>query len=319
MSSGTPFYDEQDLTRARRLNRFLQLLPRYRPDRRWNARLLQTVIVAGQYCVPDFAVIRRKAYISKPNTGNFPVKLRVTLPKGDPQGAYLHFHGGAWVVGNARLDDGIARPIARECGVLVAAVDFRNARDDRLDATLGECNAAAEWLVDHLEDLAVDRVVLGGESSGAYLAVEALLHLRSASKLASVAGFVSICGAFDLRGSESLRRAPRRSLLISGPSALNNLRRLSPSLPKRLSSGPLYADLKGLPPALFVSGSLDPIVDDSQEMWRAWSEENHNATCVIVPEAPHGFNRLPTTLASKTNRFARDWIRQAVSAANPRR
>ncbi len=44
---------------------------------------------------------------------------------------------------------------------------------------------------------------------------------------------IRYCGAFDLDGSASLRKSSDRALLISGLSALQNLRRLTPSLDKR--------------------------------------------------------------------------------------
>ncbi|WP_074064009.1 alpha/beta hydrolase fold domain-containing protein [Rhizobium etli] len=57
--------------------------------------------------------------------------------------------------------------------------------------------------------------------------------------------------------------------------------------------GPLHRDLAGLPPSLMIAGALDPIVDDSTGMSERWANQNGNSRCIVVPEAPHGFNRLP--------------------------
>jgi acetyl esterase/lipase len=308
-----PFWGAQDLIGARRLNRVLSHLPRYRPDRRWNARLLQGLIEAGQRCIPD-TIFHRQVYLRSIDTKAGPVDIRFTAPPHRPAGLYIHFHGGAWVMGNARLEDGLAKRMARRHGILVAAVDFRNARDDRLDRTLQQCICATEWLADHLADLKVDRAVIGGESSGAYLGCEALLHLQRVGKIRDIAGFYSICGGFDLGASASLRKASHHSLLIDGPATEANLRRLVPSLPHDRQRGPLHCDLTGLPPALFIAGALDPIVDDSLKMSEKWQRQNGNSRCIVVPEAPHGFNRFPTSLATKTNEFAAMWIRRAFDA-----
>jgi acetyl esterase/lipase len=256
-------FTSNELGRARRLNALLGLLPRYHTDRRWNAITIQALVRTIQFLVPD--------------------KLR------------RHNE----IAGGRAMDDSITRPIARHCEMLVAGIDFRNAVDDRLDLTLQDCKMTIDWLVDHLAELQVEHIILGGESSGAHLAAEALLHLRERGRAGVVAGFVSMCGCFDLTGSESLRRSNSESLLINGQSALRNLRRLTPSLSGRPAKGPLFADLSNLPPALLIAGALDPIVDDSLSMAQQWQQQSGNADCVIFPEAAHGFNRFADQACGK--------------------
>ena len=50
---------------------------------------------------------------------------------------------------------------------------------------------------------------------------------------------------------------------------------------------PLYADLPNLPPALFVVGSEDMLVDDSVFMAGRWAVAGNVAELRIVPGAPH--------------------------------
>ncbi|ANL50181.1 MULTISPECIES: alpha/beta hydrolase [Rhizobium] len=299
--------------RARRLNALLRLLPRYHTNRRWNAKTVQAAVRTAQFLLSDGLIGRGEVACRTILIDGRRLRLRLLFPAGSRRGLYVHFHGGAWVMGNARLDDGITRPIAAECGMMVAGVDFHNAIDDRLDITLQDCKAAVEWVVEHLGELQVERIIIGGESSGAHLAAEALLHLRERGRADAVAGFVSVCGAFDLTGSDSLRRSTGTSLIIDGPAALHNLRRLTRSLSGREAEGPLSADLSGLPPALLIAGALDPIVDDSLSMARQWQEQSGNAGCVVVPDAPHGFNRLPTKLAAKANALVREWILRTLA------
>ncbi|MBX4867268.1 alpha/beta hydrolase fold domain-containing protein (plasmid) [Rhizobium bangladeshense] len=305
-------FTREELAGARRLNAVLNLLPRYHTGRRWNARTVQAVVRAIHFLVPD-RLSRCDGAISRTiAAGDRQVGLRLTRPVGARRGLYVHFHGGAWVMGNARLDDGITRPIARDCRMLVAGIDFHNAADDRLDLALQDSKASVEWLADHLAEFEVEQIILGGESSGAHLAAEALLHLRARGKAEAVAGFVSMCGAFDLGGSRSLRLSTGRSLVIDRPSALRNLQRLTSSLSGREAKGPLFADLSGLPPALMVAGALDPILDDSISMYERWQSQNGNAECVVFPEAPHGFNRFPTKLAARANSLVRTWMSRTL-------
>jgi acetyl esterase/lipase len=301
-----------DLRQAQRFNAFLNHLPRFHTGRRWNARLVQAALRAGDAVVPDF---RRwsggTSILQVPGRSS---SIRLTKPSGRPRAMVVHFHGGAWIMGRARLEDRIAAAIAEECSVLVAAVEFRNAIDDNLMATINDCFVATDFLVANLGRFEVERIVFSGESSGAHLAMETLLHLQESGHSGIVSSFYAMCGAFDLEGSESLKHSRSDSLLISGPSALANLRRLAPSLPVKIRRGPIHAPLSGLPPALFICGELDPIVGDSVRMSEIWRRAGAAATSVIVPEAPHGFNRMPTRIASRANALARKWIGDTLSA-----
>jgi acetyl esterase/lipase len=307
-------FEQKILARAKRLNKILELLPRYHTDRRWNAKIMNLLLRIAQFASPRAGFSGCLVFERSINRGGRRIGLRFLMPSGAPRAVYIHFHGGAWVIGNARLDDRLTSRLAQECQLLVIAVDFHNAVDDRLDLTLDDCEAALEWVYQNLPALGVEQVVLGGESSGAQLAAQVLLRLRDKKPEKIVSGFVSMCGAFDLLGSRSLKQASCRSLIVSGPSAYRNLERLRPSLSQHEADGPLHARLEGLPPALFIAGELDPIVDDSVEMYRVWQQTNGNATLTVVPAAPHGFHRLPTAVARATNKFARQWVLQTLGA-----
>jgi acetyl esterase len=55
---------------------------------------------------------------------------------------------------------------------------------------------------------------------------------------------------------------------------------------------PLYADLSGLPPALFSCGTLDPLLDDTVFMAARWQEAGNEAQLALYPGAPHEFLNL---------------------------
>ncbi len=78
---------------------------------------------------------------------------------------------------------------------------------------------------------------------------------------------------------------------------------------------PLYANLAGLPPALLLCGTIDPLIDDSRLMAERWNAANGNARPIIVPDAPHAFNRLSTRVASRTNAFVRAWLEARLASA----
>ncbi|CAN7627461.1 alpha/beta hydrolase [Neorhizobium sp. LjRoot104] len=301
-------FEEIDVRRARRLNRVLAYLPRYHTGRRLNARMINGVVeLAG-------ILLRRPRHRDvtidtvKMWADGREIPIRILRPQNPVAALYLHFHGGAWVLGNSQLDDGWNAEIAKSGNVAIASGDFHLALDDDLKRTIRDAVALTEWALDRLAEFGTDRLIVEGESSGAQLAACALLQVAKTRRLDNVAGFVSFCGAFDMTGSPSLSNA-RHSLIIDPASAVHNLDRLTRrSDAKTPEISPIFADLRGMPPALFIAGALDPILDDSRKIHDVWQRQTRHADLLVVPEAPHGFERLPTRVAAKARDFMCGWI-----------
>ncbi|MEC3977006.1 alpha/beta hydrolase [Amycolatopsis sp. H20-H5] len=78
---------------------------------------------------------------------------------------------------------------------------------------------------------------------------------------------------------------------------------------------PLYADLTGLPPALFTVGGADPLLDDSQFMAARWQAAGNLAQLDVWPECAHGFtNSAPGTGRAAWGRIA-GWLTARLDAA----
>ena len=56
---------------------------------------------------------------------------------------------------------------------------------------------------------------------------------------------------------------------------------------------PLYANLSGMPPALFSVGTRDLLLDDSLFMAPRWLAAGNVAELAIYPGACHGFVSVP--------------------------
>lgn len=315
-------FDDGDLRQARRFNALLGWMPRFRASGRLAPAVLQALLRLGQLLPRRSAARAGLAVETRTvSAGGGRARIRILRPAVPPRAVHIDFHGGAWVLGNARFDDPVTERIAAECGVAVVSVDVHLARDDRLDLCIADAVAAARWVAERgAEEFGCDRILLGGESSGAHLAALALLRLRDDGVAAErLAGAVFFYGGFDMGGTPSLRAAPADTLLVDGRSAFLNVRRLTAS---RGEAGrrapdlsPLHADLAGLPPALFLVGGLDPVVDDSRFMAARWQAAGNAAELVEIAEAPHGFNRFPTRMADKTNAYVRAWIKDRLGPA----
>jgi acetyl esterase/lipase len=101
---------------------------------------------------------------------------RLYRPRGvaGPLGALVSVHGGAWARLDRTADALLCRALAA-CGVLIAALDFRQAPDHRYPAAAADVAAGVRYLRAHAGALGVDpaRIGLLGSSSGAHLG---LLH-----------------------------------------------------------------------------------------------------------------------------------------------
>jgi acetyl esterase/lipase len=76
---------------------------------------------------------------------------------------------------------------------------------------------------------------------------------------------------------------------------------------------PLYADLAGLPPALFTVGSADHLLDDSLFMAARWQAFGGDAELAVYPDCIHGFTGMPTELAKRANERIDSFLERALS------
>lgn len=241
------------------------------------------------------------------------VSVRILHPPGPARGVILDMHGGGWVVGSAGLNDHLNADLVADAGLAIVSVDYRLLSEPRgvlMEDVLADCMAAGRWLADNaVERFGTDRLFLAGQSAGAHLAALTALALRDEDRLDAFRGCVLVYGVYDLSGTPSARAAGPETLILNGPTLAADLGRLTPDRDEagRRSPdiSPLHADLHGLPPALFVSGDLDPLRDDSRLMAEAWPTD---ADLLEVPLAPHGFIHFGGPLAARSQAEIRAWL-----------
>jgi acetyl esterase len=108
-------------------------------------------------------------------------------------------------------------------------------------------------------------------------------------------------GAFDLSMSPSARLWGERNLVLSTPIiewfTELYLPGTTPEERRDPDISPLYADLSGMPPAVFTVGTQDPLLDDTLFMEARWRAAGHETELHVWPEAPHALVALPMTAA----------------------
>lgn len=249
--------------------------------------------------------------------GEIPVRILRPAP-GPVRGVYLHLHGGGWTLGAEDQHDLLLDALARATGLAVLSVGYRLAPEHPYPAGPDDCEAAALWLLEHAgAELGSERLLLGGESAGAHLAVVTLLRLRDRHGATPFLGANLVYGCYDLELTPSARRWGERNLVLSTPIIRWFVDHFvpDPALRRHPDVSPLHADLAGLPPALFTVGTLDPLLDDSLFMAARWEAAGPPAVLEVHPGGVHGFNAFPTRLAAGSNRRQAEFLAGCLGEA----
>lgn len=243
------------------------------------------------------------------------IPVRVFVPE-EPRGVYLHIHGGGWVLGSEKLQDPMLRRIANEANLSVVSVGYRLAPEHPYPAGLDDCVAASRWALANRPRLGITEdapAAIGGESAGANLAAATLLYRRDHMEepmQAAVLTYGVFSAVYDL---PSMRAMWNRDLVLSGP--------IMEFFSRSYASGrdlrhpyisPLFADLKGMPPAVFTVGTLDHLYSDTRLMAEAWRKAGNTCDLHEYLDAPHGFNGMPIALAAEANGRIIDFLKKAI-------
>ncbi|HXZ86051.1 MAG TPA: alpha/beta hydrolase [Myxococcota bacterium] len=244
-----------------------------------------------------------------------PLPLRVLRPRSGPvRGIYFHIHGGGHVLGSHDAQDVMLDQMANRAGVIAVSVGYRLAPEHPYPAAPNDCEAAALWLVENARrELGAERFAIGGESAGAHLAAVTAIRLRDRHALTPFCAANLVYGVYDLTFTPSVRSWGERNLVLSTPIIEWFANHFIPDRAQRGTSdaSPLYADLRGLPPALFTVGTLDPLLDDSLFMAARWAAAGNRAELAIYPGGVHGFNLFPMPLAARANQRAQAFVAEA--------
>jgi acetyl esterase/lipase len=241
--------------------------------------------------------------------------VRVFVPD-QAAGVFLHIHGGGWVLGGANQQDVGLWRLATEARVAVVSVDYRLAPEHPFPGGLHDCEDAALWLLERARsEFGTDRLIIGGESAGAHLSVLTLLRLRDRHGNRGAFSAASLVyGCYDLSMTPSQRRWGDRYLVLSEPVIRWFVAQFAPGAgAEALTSpeiSPLYADLTGLPPAQFMVGTLDPLLDDTLFMAARWAAAGNESRLLVYPDAVHGFTLFPIQVAAAANRAQADFVRE---------
>jgi acetyl esterase len=183
---------------------------------------------------------------------------RLYLPEGgEDWPPVIFFHGGGFITGGLDSHDVVCRQLAAASGFRLLAVDYRLAPEVPAPAQLDDAMAACRWALSQPPELANSaRIVVAGDSAGAYLAARCAMALNRTGR--PVIAQLLLYPLLHLREADWAR--PAEPVRAVGLSAVRHIQR---QLGLHEYPPILSLDVAALPPTVIASGrALDPVHAD---------------------------------------------------------
>lgn len=196
----------------------------------------------------------------------------------------LYFHGGGWVVGNLDSHDGMCRVLSATSGVEVISVDYPLAPEHPYPAA---GDVVLQTFEHYLEKKPAESLLMGGDSAGGHLTVEALLACKKKSlpqPSLQLLIYPTVSGL----------REPTASLETYGHDFYLTLDTMKwfRNHYKMAKGIDFFEDLSGLAPALVVVAGFDPLLDEGRMLHQALQDHGVRSQYLEFPSLIHGFAQM---------------------------
>jgi acetyl esterase/lipase len=219
------------------------------------------------------------------------VPVRIVTPEGMPEAnkdkVLLNLHGGGFNSDSGSYTESI--PIAGYTRIKVVAVLYRLAPEHPFPAAVDDSVAVYKEL---LKTYKPEHIVIYGTSAGAILTAEVAAKLKQLGlPLPAALGIFSGMGDFA-RDGDSISLFSLRGLsghLDPPGSGPHDPYYVAGTDPKDPILSPIFSDLHGLPPTLFVTSGRDLLLSGTVNLHRAYLEAGVDARLVVFDALPHAF------------------------------
>lgn len=229
------------------------------------------------------------------------VPVRIVTPDNMPganrEKVLMNLHGGSFNADSGSYAESI--PIAGYTGIKVVAVLYRLAPENPFPAAVDD---AVGVYKDLLKTYKPDHIIIYGTSAGATLTAEVAVKLKQLSlPMPAALGIFSALDSFAHMGDSYAiftLSGLAGHLEPPGP-GVHDPYYVGSTDPKDPVLSPIYADLHGLPPALFVSSGRDALLSGTANLHRAYLRAGIDARLVVFDALPHAFwyhSELPESI-----------------------
>jgi len=208
------------------------------------------------------------------------------VPKANADKVLLDLHGGGFDSDSGSYTESI--PIAHYARIPVVAALYRLAPEHPFPAAVDDAVAVYREL---LKTHQPEQIAIYGTSAGAILTGEVAVKLKQLSLPEPAAlGIFSGLGDFARSGDSAHLYALRGfSGYLAPPGEENRLAYVAGADLKDPVLSPIYADLKGMPPTLFVTSGRDLLLSGTTDLHRAFLRAGADARLMVFDGLPHAF------------------------------
>lgn len=200
------------------------------------------------------------------------VALRIVRPQGRQEmlPVIMYFHGGGWVLGDKDTHDRLIREIATGAQAVVIFVEYTRSPEARYPVAIEEAYAATKWVSENGAAIKVDasRLAVVGDSVGGNMAtvVTLLAKERGGPGIEQQVLFYPVTDA-DLDTPSYQEFATGYFLTRAGMQWFWDNYAPDEQVRQEPTASPLRAgleQLRGLPPALVITGECDVLRDEGE-------------------------------------------------------
>jgi acetyl esterase len=237
--------------------------------------------------------------------GDIPARLFDPRPSREPGPAVVFYHGGGFVIGDLDSHASYTAEMARTLDLPVIAIDYRLAPEVPFPAAPDDCEAATRWIAASPSEIgrAVTSLILCGDSAGGNLAIVTAAALRDTPAEVPVIAHLAFYPATD-----SSKDYPSYSEFADGylltKASMDWFMQAYQGEVTHIRASPLLGNLAGMPPAVVVTASLDPIRDQGRAYAAALAQAG---VPVVFREAKgniHGFITIRKAIPSSVGDVA---------------
>lgn len=225
------------------------------------------------------------------------VVMPLTMDASKLDRVLINLHGGGFRVDSGSLTESV--PIANLTGIKVVSVLYRMAPEHPYPAAVDDAMAVYK---DLLKTYQPKHIGIYGTSAGAILTAEVTSKIKQLGlPMPGATGVFSGMGDFS-RAGDSIAMyglngfAGHLNPPKAGPSSDSYVGKTDPKDPVL---SPIYADMTGFPPTLFITSGRDLLLSGTTILHRAYLRAGVDAQLVVFEALPHAFWNDPELPESK--------------------
>ena len=174
----------------------------------------------------------------------------------------LYFHGGAFVMGNAKSHRNIVGNLVKRLGIKALVFDYRLAPEHPAPAAVYDAVAIYKWLRE--QGYRSENIAFAGDSAGGGIELAAMIKCKDDGlPMPAVCAAFSPCTDMTLSGDSHKTRAKADPCTPKGANETFLGYYIGKGDPKHPYASPLFGDLNGLPPVIIQVGNDETLRDDS--------------------------------------------------------